>query len=89
MAAGMSLGSGGAGEGLTAGFRHGQGIHIRTEKQGFPALTQLGGNAVTACFRLQSGFFQLSHDIAYRLGHVQPNFRILVQIPTMGDGFRL
>ena len=84
----MSLGSGGAGEGLTAGFRHGQSVHIRPEKQGFPALTQLGGNAVTACFRLQSGFFQLIHHILDSLWHVQPNFRILVQIPTMSHGFR-
>ena len=87
VAAGVGLCAGGAGEGLPTELRHGQGVHIRPQQQGFSAGADLGGDAVSALLGPQPGFRQFLHHIVNGFWHFQPNFGVLMEIAAVGDGF--
>ena len=88
MAAGVRLGAGRTGEGLSALLLHRQRVHIRAQQQRPAALLpQLRRNAVAAGPRLQPGTLELLYHIGLRLWRLQADLGMGVHPAAVRDRF--
>ena len=83
MAAGVGFLPRGTGKGQAALLRHGQGVHIRPQKQHSAAAADGGGNAMTAPPGRNAVLPQFFIDILDRLGQIQSHFRVGMEVSAV------
>ena len=84
MAAAVTLGAGGAGEGQAAELGHGQSIHVGPEQNDLAAgLADGGGDTLAAGLGLDAVLLQLLRNIGSCLGHMHAHFRIGMEVTAI------